>query len=426
MDPRTYVDVHILQTVPPSCINRDDAGTPKQAIYGGVRRARVSSQAWKRATRVTFTDRLELPQEQLGVRTKRVAALLAGRLAALAGLDEPEALRLGIAVKDAIIGAGKPKASNARGRAGKGKPDAAVDDGGGQEETTVPAGSEDASGKQSPADSPALLFFGFSQLDAMAALVASRARDLAALPDGKLLTALEGLQLREMLRNGHPIDVGLFGRFVADLSMLGVDASCQVAHSIATGASEFEFDYYTAVDEGKDRSTDDAGAGHLGTTEYTSATLYRYATVAVHQLLKNLDGDPEAAAAALAAFLKAFTFSMPTGHQNSFAHRTLPSLLSVVVRGDQPVNLVSAFEAPVRANGQGVTGPSVRRFVAELQRASTAWGLVPLLTASQYDPGPGGADPELAAVLGDPRPFSEIIEAVSAAVRPRMPQLVAQ
>ena len=39
-----YVDFHVLQTVPPSCVNRDDTGSPKTAQYGGVTRARVSSQ----------------------------------------------------------------------------------------------------------------------------------------------------------------------------------------------------------------------------------------------------------------------------------------------------------------------------------------------------------------------------------------------
>ena len=43
MKKRLYVDFHVLQTVPPSCINRDDTGSPKTAIYGGVTRARVSS-----------------------------------------------------------------------------------------------------------------------------------------------------------------------------------------------------------------------------------------------------------------------------------------------------------------------------------------------------------------------------------------------
>ena len=51
-----WLDIHILQTVPPPNINRDDAGSPKTAYYGGTRRARVSSQAWKRAVRTAFRD----------------------------------------------------------------------------------------------------------------------------------------------------------------------------------------------------------------------------------------------------------------------------------------------------------------------------------------------------------------------------------
>ena len=52
----TYIDLHILQDLPPSNINRDDNGTPKHAVYGGVQRLRVSSQAWKRATRKHFEE----------------------------------------------------------------------------------------------------------------------------------------------------------------------------------------------------------------------------------------------------------------------------------------------------------------------------------------------------------------------------------
>ena len=37
MNKRLYVDFHILQTVPPSCINRDDTGSPKTAVYGAPR-----------------------------------------------------------------------------------------------------------------------------------------------------------------------------------------------------------------------------------------------------------------------------------------------------------------------------------------------------------------------------------------------------
>lgn len=55
---RLYVDFHVLQTVPPSCVNRDDTGSPKTAVYGGAVRARVSSQAWKHAMRVMFTGEM--------------------------------------------------------------------------------------------------------------------------------------------------------------------------------------------------------------------------------------------------------------------------------------------------------------------------------------------------------------------------------
>ncbi|NLZ56033.1 MAG: type I-E CRISPR-associated protein Cas7/Cse4/CasC, partial [Clostridiaceae bacterium] len=70
-----YVDMHVLQSVPPSCINRDDTGSPKTAIYGGSQRARISSQAWKKAMRDMFKKLF--PAEKLGVRSKKVAKLIA-------------------------------------------------------------------------------------------------------------------------------------------------------------------------------------------------------------------------------------------------------------------------------------------------------------------------------------------------------------
>ena len=80
---RLYIDFHVLQTVPPSCVNRDDTGSPKTAVYGGTTRARVSSQAWKRAIRMMFRDEL-LPREQVGERTKKIVAMVAEEVAALA------------------------------------------------------------------------------------------------------------------------------------------------------------------------------------------------------------------------------------------------------------------------------------------------------------------------------------------------------
>ena len=67
MKDRVFLDLHVIQSVPPNCLNRDDTGSPKTAIYGGVRRARVSSQSWKRAMRIMFQDYFD--EAQLGIRT---------------------------------------------------------------------------------------------------------------------------------------------------------------------------------------------------------------------------------------------------------------------------------------------------------------------------------------------------------------------
>jgi CRISPR system Cascade subunit CasC len=128
---------------------------------------------------------------------------------------------------------------------------------------------------------------------------------------------------------------------------INVDAACQVALAISVHAVDNEFDYFTAVDDRKE-DADETGAGMIGTIEFNSSTLYRYATVDVDALHRTL-GDAAATRAAVEAFLTAFARSMPTGKQNTFAHRTLPDAVLVRLRDTQPINLVGAFETPVRA-----------------------------------------------------------------------------
>ena len=52
---------------------------------------------------------------------------------------------------------------------------------------------------------------------------------------------------------------------------------------------------------------------------------------------------------------------MPTGHQNSFANRTVPDAVYITVRHDQPVNLAGAFEKPISASNGGFAEPSVKK-----------------------------------------------------------------
>jgi len=160
------------------------------------------------------------------------------------------------------------------------------------------------------------------------------------------------------LNKHHGIDVALFGRMVAKEPALNTDASSQVAHSLSTHRVDNEYDYYTAMDDLAPE--DSAGAGMIGTVEFNSATLYRYATVAAHELFKQLSEDPAALARTIKEFARAFVTSMPTGKQNTFANRTLPDTVMVTIRKDQPLNLVGAFEEPVQ-NDDGFVKQSVSK-----------------------------------------------------------------
>ena len=290
---RLFVDIHVLQTVPPSNLNRDDTGSPKSAFYGGVRRARVSSQAWKRSTRAAFAQRLD--KIDLGVRTKRSVELIADLLEADHGLAREDALaRATAALKVVDI---KPKV----GRAQKGA-------------TEPPVVQTDY-----------LIFFSRRQLER-----------------------------------------------VAGVAAISANPSVQVAHAISTHAVVDESDYFTAVDDVTQAEGEETGAGMLGTVEFNSATFYRYATVNVEGLHSNL-GDATATARAAAAFVGDFVSSMPTGKQNTFANRTTADAVVVMLRTDQPVNLVGAFEqAVVGGRGEGRVAESAAR-LADQARAVRAF-----------------------------------------------------
>lgn len=118
MKNRCYLDVHVLQTVPPSCVNRDDTGSPKTAIYGGTTRARVSSQAWKHAMREMFREELIEP-DMLGARTKNVISMVAEEILKLnpdakaAELAEKVLTSAGVKFKDDKKGETKDKKAEA-------------------------------------------------------------------------------------------------------------------------------------------------------------------------------------------------------------------------------------------------------------------------------------------------------------------------
>lgn len=180
-------------------------------------------------------------------------------------------------------------------------------------------------------------------------------------------------QYRDALKAAPSMDMALFGRMVADEPSLNYDAAAQVAHSISTHAVQNEYDYFTAVDDCQ--AEDNAGAGHLGTVEYNSSTLYRYATVNVMELAGQLGAAQ--AAETVRAFGEAFLFSMPTGKQNTFANRTLPDAVYVTLREDQPVNLCGAFERAVPRSAQGYAAPSKAELAQYAQQMYSSFAEAP-------------------------------------------------
>ena len=98
---RLYVDLHVIQTVPPSCINRDDTGSPKTAVYGGATRARVSSQAWKREMRKDFSKMF--CGQDIGIRTKKVVDMVAEEILKLDASVTDAEKKAAVALKNAVI-----------------------------------------------------------------------------------------------------------------------------------------------------------------------------------------------------------------------------------------------------------------------------------------------------------------------------------
>lgn len=378
------IELHLIQNFAPSCLNRDDTNTPKDCEFGGVRRARISSQCIKRATRTYFREHLT-EKVSVGERTKRLKSELTKRLSDAdvpedvlpavldvflslyySGMDakrpdetkvllyvsEAEMNEAARCVRDLLAGDARAgllddadkrqkalaKAKAARTRANK---DAASSDG--ADETA--ADDEDTAGAAVPAPK--------SKADPK---IAERLRSAA-------LSA----------------DIALFGRMLAENPKMNVDAACQVAHALSTHAVDLEMDFYTAVDDLNPKA--DTGAGMLGVTGYNSACFYRYALLDRAQLVKNLGGDAKQADEVIEAFLLASVHAIPTGKQNSMAAQNLPLFGMIVVRdGGAPVSLANAFAAPVRVTKQDelaesdLVGKSVERLTTHWQRMTEVYG----------------------------------------------------
>ncbi len=332
-----FIELHLIQNFAPANLNRDDTGNPKDCEFGGVRRARISSQCIKRAIRrePVFEQTTGKP---LGERTKRFIGKLTEMLTA-AGKPEAEAQKVASEFLSAF--------------ASKLEKDAA--------KTAV------------------LLYFSPAELQGMVDALATAWADVSASDDKKRAEAIgqlvKGLVKQYKDRTSAP-DIALFGRMLAEKPELNIDAACQVAHAISTHRVTMEMDFYTAVDDLQPEDT--AGAGMMGFTAYDSACFYRYARLDWEQLVKNLDDDVDLARRTVEGFLRASVAAIPTGKQNAFAAQNPPSFLLAVVKPQGMAwSLANAFERPVRPGNEGLTAPSVAALDAYWGRLAAVYGLEP-------------------------------------------------
>lgn len=345
---KTLIEIHALQNFAPSNLNRDDTGAPKDAWFGGSRRARVSSQCLKRAVRTYFGEKKVegfFNPDELAVRTKRVYQAIADLLEGKKPKDE--------ALAKAEIALSYVKLKAAEG------------------------------GK-----TQYLLFLGKNEIAALAEAIhqfwdqiVPETKEAGVKAKGKGKAAAAGSAPKEIqdriasiFNGGKAVDVALFGRMLADMPEKNQHAACQVAHAISTHAVEREFDFYTAVDDLKPEDT--AGADMMGTVEFNSACFYRYAVVDWEKLKGNLQGDAELSERGLKAFLEGFVMAEPTGKQNTFAAHNQPEFVAVSVRRNTaPSNFANAFETALRVRkDESLTKVSAETLVGKARKLRAVYG----------------------------------------------------
>ena len=340
------IELHILQSFPVSCLNRDDVGAPKTATFGGVIRARVSSQCLKRAIRLQAKELC--PELYAGERSKLIVQPIA------------EAAKRHGATAEAAVEASKKFCHE------------------------LATFDESAFKNKGILKVKTLMFLSPSEREEIG-------KELAAiLEDGKSAIAsdkkikstaakIQGAKLKDAA------DIALFGRMVATDHSLTVEGAAMFSHALSTHRADNDIDFYTAVDDRQQQDPtvveeDKAGSGMMGTLEFTSAAYYRY----VGLNLGLLGNDSHLGAlsvedrrAVVDTFLRAAVLAVPGGRKNSMNANTLPGyVLGLVKDKGQPLQLINAFEKPVLSKN-GLMDASIAALKEHHEQLKNTWGIKP-------------------------------------------------
>jgi len=368
------VELHLLQSFPPSCVNRDGNNSPKDCNFGGARRARISSQCLKRAIREASVF------EEIAGRKAARSRWWVDELAKDPRLAETDDRAILVTLMSGLIGGIEDEGAD--GEVGTSESLPATEAGQAEGEATL--------------RSKVLLHLPKTAGDAIVPVLLKH-RDMLRKyreaqenangekgkkkPKNPHKRAFERAvkELVEAVRRLPPApDIALYGRMLANNLGLNVDASAQVAHAISTHKLSQEMDYWTAVDDFQPMA--DPGAGMLGTAEFNASVFYRYACINLKQLATNVgdaNGSSELTTKTVRAFLLASYDAIPTGKLNGHAQFTPPFLaLAVVRKKGVPLNLVNAFIDPIRPHGgDGLDAASATALLEHLKRMR---GMIPV------------------------------------------------
>ncbi len=325
------IELHILQSFPVTCLNRDDLGSPKSALFGGATRARISSQCLKRAIRQAASELC--PGSFQGQRTRLVIDPLIKQLTGC-GIDAAKATAAAKEVAHAL------------------------------------ATLDEKAEKEGKLKVKTLMFLSPAEIKAIATAMSEiinsdgKAKDLAKVA----AKAAKAVALKDAA------DIAIFGRMVASDHSLTVEGAGLFGHALSTHKADNEVDFFAAVDDAQ--SSDESGAGMTGTLEFNSATYYRYAALNLGLLDEHLATlDVAQRRTVVDAFIRAAVLAVPGARKSSMNGATLPSyVLGLVKEQGQPLQLINAFENPVLPRN-GFASPSIDALKAHHEKLTKTWNI---------------------------------------------------
>ncbi|KJS29923.1 MAG: hypothetical protein VR64_18165 [Desulfatitalea sp. BRH_c12] len=380
-----HLELHIIQSVPVACLNRDDLNSPKSAVFGGVQRARVSSQSWKRAIREMAANELDNNGHFKGKRSRLFVEKIFYELKKL-GESDGSAKALSLCVGHYLAKL-DPK------QEGKVKTLIFLSPLEYQVFAKVLFSLSDDD-KQKLNDAIILLDKEMLEKDEDNEEVEDSEepvnkkkgeKKITAKVFGKLVTkilktpiekAFKGEKKETKSLPKDAADIALFGRMVANDHSLTVEAASMFSHALSTHKVDNEIDFFAAVDDLQPK--EESGAGMTSTLEFNSATYYRFAALNLdmladkdHLSIMTLDERKKV----VRTFLEATIKAMPGARKNTMNGNTLPVyVLGVVREKGHPLQLVNAFENPVRST-QGYAAKSIELLESEYKKLDDTWGI---------------------------------------------------